>query len=173
MEPQKIKEHIGQKIRALRKAQGLSMRVAYKIRNDYEVKIDPSYLSRIERGRVEIPLRTLLALADYYKVSPAWLLDTESEYGETSGTDYVMESPEVVDGLKSLAEMVGEDRAREYVSLFLNHVVNVAPDEDAEDGVTEAKRMGMEKLEEFMLDQKPLGSARIGAGATETRVESA
>ena len=70
---------IGGRIRKLRFAKGETMKVAYFIRAEYGVKLDPSYLSRIERGKTEIPLRTLLAISHYYGIKPGALLDGDQE----------------------------------------------------------------------------------------------
>ena len=75
---------IGERLRRIREATGKNMTIAHEIRSRYNVKIDPSYLSRMERGKVEIPLRTLYALADYFKVSPGCLIDPEFT-GNVSG----------------------------------------------------------------------------------------
>ncbi len=58
---------VAQKLRDVRKRKGLTMKLASKIRRRYGVKINASYLSKMERGEVTIPLRTLFALLDYYK----------------------------------------------------------------------------------------------------------
>ena len=118
-------EEIGGRLRRLRGKRGLSMRVAYLIRETYGVKIDPSYLSRIERGRVELPLRTLMAFADYYDVSPAWLLDGDPAAGVPAGLEYIYSSPELVNGLNELRDTVGEDQAKQYMKTLLEHIVNI------------------------------------------------
>ena len=66
---------IGERIRKLRFARGDSMKIAFEIRAKYGVKLDPSYLSRIERGKTEIPLRTLYAISDYFDLKPTYLMD--------------------------------------------------------------------------------------------------
>ena len=68
---------LGNRLRTLRRARGLSLRLADQVRARYDVKLDPSYLSRVERGRAALPLRTLCALADYFAVEPAALLFAE------------------------------------------------------------------------------------------------
>ena len=79
MKHKDIMKEIGKRLRVLRRKRGLSMRLALDVRNEDGIKLDPSYLSRMERGRVEIPLRTLLALADFFQVSPGWLIEGEKE----------------------------------------------------------------------------------------------
>lgn len=54
---------------------GSLMKIADAVRRKYGVKLDGSYLSRMLRGKVEIPLRTLLALCDYLGVNPGMMLD--------------------------------------------------------------------------------------------------
>jgi transcriptional regulator with XRE-family HTH domain len=77
-----VSKLIGERLRKERLKRGLSMAVAREVRQIYCVKIDSSYLSRIELGKTEIPLRTLFALADYYEVQVSelttgieWVLD--------------------------------------------------------------------------------------------------
>lgn len=73
-------ERLGMRLRALRRARGLTMRIADQVRLRYGVKLDPSYLSRIERGQAALPLRTLFALADYFGVEAgALLLDADEK----------------------------------------------------------------------------------------------
>src|SRR5690606_14986992 len=55
---------IGNRIRQARLRRGLSLQIAHRIRDRADIKLDPSRLSRIERGQAELRLRTLLALAD-------------------------------------------------------------------------------------------------------------
>ena len=102
------------------------MGVAFKIRADYNVKLDPSYLSRIERGKVEIPLRTLFALADYFDVNPLYLLDMEKAEGD--GGEYILEEPDLNDALRKLREKLGEDSAKEYVGKFIKQILAVVDD---------------------------------------------
>ena len=71
-----VNQKIGSRLRKLRLDRGLSMRISYLIRRDYDIKLTPSYLSRIERGTVDVPLRTLFALADFYKTSVSKILDS-------------------------------------------------------------------------------------------------
>jgi transcriptional regulator with XRE-family HTH domain len=54
---------IGERLRIVRERKGLNMTIALEIRDRYRVAIDPSYMSRMERGKAEIPLRTLVAFA--------------------------------------------------------------------------------------------------------------
>ena len=46
------------------------MAIAATIRENYGVSLDASYLSRMERGKAEIPLRTLYALCLHYEITP-------------------------------------------------------------------------------------------------------
>ena len=80
-----LKTKIGARLREKRQEKGLSMAVARLIRAEYGVKLDPSYLSRIERGKNEIPLRTLCALADFYQTTVEELVrDASGEKEEES-----------------------------------------------------------------------------------------
>ncbi len=138
-----MKQEIGGRLRKLRMDRNLSMRVAFRVRSDYGIKIDPSYLSRIERGKVEIPLRTLFALADFYDVSPGWLIDPEVNRavavqvdgdGESigvsvpPGTEYVLANANLLQDLKTLGTKFGEDTARKYLQDFLSHILSLIRD---------------------------------------------
>lgn len=64
--------------------------VAKAVRQNYRVKIDSSYLSRMEKGKVEIPMRTLFALCNYYKIKAwvvLWLALAGSEDGDGAEND--------------------------------------------------------------------------------------
>lgn len=78
---------LGERLRRLRKARGKSMRAADEVRVRYGVKLDASYLSRAERGRIALPLRTLFALADFYGVEASTLLAFPAAGQQDSATD--------------------------------------------------------------------------------------
>ncbi len=70
LEPTEQEQRIGKRLRELRIARNYSMNVAVLVRERSGVKIDSSYLSRLERGRAALPFRTLFALLGFYGVSP-------------------------------------------------------------------------------------------------------
>ena len=115
---------IGERIRKTRFARGYSMKIAHEIRARYGVKLDPSYLSRIERGKTEIPLRTLLAISDYFGLKPAFLLDSATG-NNNRGTDYIFMDPQLVQYLIRLKEVLGEENAREYLQDLLSDVMKL------------------------------------------------
>ena len=133
MKTGKLNEQIGARIRRLRKARGLSMNIAHNLRADYNIKIDPSYLSRIERGRVEIPLRTLFAIADFFAVAPAELIDPGAG-GIPTGTEFVLKDPDISGELAALSESLGEERARAYLRRFLEQILSMLNDVSSEAG---------------------------------------
>lgn len=120
-----ILQTIGEKLRALRQAKGLSMNIARDIRANYGVKIDSSYLSRIERGKTEIPLRTLFALADYFEVHPCSLLENVSAFKKANNIDFISLDPNLVNVLIELKEKVGEQKAREYLRNHTNSTLTM------------------------------------------------
>ena len=119
-----INQKIGNRMRRLRKSNGLSMAMAYRLRTDYEIKIDPSYLSRIERGRVEIPLRTICAVAKFFEVSPAELVDPCAS-DAPRGVEYILEDPNIIEDLRLLREKLGEEEAKNYIRRFLLQLLGI------------------------------------------------
>ena len=115
---------IGERIRQIREARGMHMTIAHEIRTKYGVKIDPSYLSRMERGKAEIPLRTLFAIADYFDVHPAHLIDPSSS-GNAAGIDFVFTDPELVENLIRLKNNIGEVNTRYHMKLFAKQVLHL------------------------------------------------
>lgn len=85
------------------------MAVARLIRERFGVKLDPSYLSRMERGRAEIPLRTLFALARYYGVAPADLVHLE-EFQDGGPLEDVLSQPDLKSELEDLYGLLGKDQ---------------------------------------------------------------
>jgi transcriptional regulator with XRE-family HTH domain len=116
---------IGEKLRELRQSRGLSMNIARDIRAHYGVKIDSSYLSRIERGKTEIPLRTLFALSDYFEVHPAYFLENVSAFKKANDIDYITLDQLLVQDLKQLKETVGEKKARQHLREHMNSILGM------------------------------------------------
>ncbi len=100
------------------------MKIATDIRAQYGVKLDPSYLSRIERGKTEIPLRTLLAIADYFEIRPGFLLDYAPS-DSPKGTEYVFMDPQLVQYIIRLKELLGEENAREHLQDLLRDILKL------------------------------------------------
>lgn len=100
---------VGERLRRLREARGESMSVAREIRERFGVKLDPSYLSRMERGRAEIPLRTLFALARYYGVAPADLVHLE-EFQQGGAVEELFSRPDLKTELEELYASLGRDQ---------------------------------------------------------------
>ena len=88
---ERLFKQIGKKIRSLRESKGHSMNVSYKIREIYDVKLDPSYLSRLERGKVRPVLGTLNAITHFYQV-PLIFLFENTEESETLSEDVEREA---------------------------------------------------------------------------------
>ena len=64
------KQKFGKRLQFLREAKGLSL-----LKMSYNCSIDESKISKIEKGKFNITLRTLLELAKGLEVSPKDLLD--------------------------------------------------------------------------------------------------
>ncbi len=85
------------------------MSVAREIRERFGVKLDPSYLSRMERGLAEIPRRTLFSLARYYGVAPADLVHLE-EFQQGGAVEELFSRPDLKTELEELYASLGRDQ---------------------------------------------------------------
>ena len=65
---------IGRRVRKIRLNRNLPITIANKIRNNYDVKLDPLLLSRLEQGKGDLSLTVLFALADFFDISVSSLL---------------------------------------------------------------------------------------------------
>ena len=130
---------IGGRIRKTRFARGVSMKIAHEIRQKYGVKLDPSYLSRIERGKTEIPLRTLFAISDYFGIKPAQLIDF-SNVESSRGTEYIFMDPELVQYLSRLRDVLGEENARTHLQDLLKDILKLLEAALPEKSVLQAAR---------------------------------
>ncbi len=119
-----IVKKIGERLRNVRETRGKNMTIAREIRERYGVKIDPSYLSRMERGKAEIPLRTLFALADYYEVEVASLLDP-SATGDATDIEYILSDPDLVRTLTHLKLELGETLARHHIKRSIEQLLEL------------------------------------------------
>lgn len=70
-----LAKELGLKIRAQRKAKGLSQDVFALV-----CRIDRSYVGRIERGEVNITVEKLFQIAESLECDPASLLPPSAEY---------------------------------------------------------------------------------------------
>lgn len=116
---------IGERLRIVRERQGLNMTIALEIRDRYRVAIDPSYMSRMERGKAEIPLRTLVAFARYYRVPLASLVD-DGPAGELAGLEYISTDPALGQLLALFARRLGPERARRKLETLLIELLDLA-----------------------------------------------
>jgi transcriptional regulator with XRE-family HTH domain len=69
-----LKKKFGKHLKELRKAKGLSL-----LRLSYNCSIDESKISKIEHGRHNITLATIIELARGLEISPKKLLDFDAE----------------------------------------------------------------------------------------------
>ncbi len=124
---------IGERLRNVRETRGKNMTIAREIRERYGVKIDPSYLSRMERGKAEIPLRTLFALADYYEVEVASLLHS-AQTGDATDIEYILSDPDLVRTLTHLKLELGENLARHHIKRSIEQLLELRKDRKPEPG---------------------------------------
>jgi transcriptional regulator with XRE-family HTH domain len=116
---QKDARRVGEKLRRIREKRGQSMSVASIVRRQYGVKLDPSYLSRMERGKTEIPLRTLLALADFYDVDPGFLVRGDGGEG-SDPAGHLLFHPDLKQKLDQLLAGLKEDDLVEIFDEFFS-----------------------------------------------------
>lgn len=113
---------VAARLRTVRQHRGESTAVAREVRSRYGVKLDPSYLSKMERGEAEIPMRTLFALAEYYEVDPRELV--EMEPGSTEPLPHtIFANSKLRSELAYLNDRLGSDLMIELMAWFL-HVLS-------------------------------------------------
>lgn len=69
------RKEIGNRIRFLRKRDGLSQEVLA-----FELGISKNSLCDIERGKTELKVSTLLAISDFFQISTDWILRGDCKY---------------------------------------------------------------------------------------------
>lgn len=82
-------------LRELREERGASLRAAAK-----DLGVDPSYLSRLERGEKPPSPQLLRKAADYYEVSPEALALAEGKL-PADVVEIVRAHPELIDRIRS------------------------------------------------------------------------
>ena len=115
--PHPILARVGARLRYLRKKKGETMAIHKKIAKSYDVSLSQSSYSKIESGKISIPLPTLYALADYFKVDLNYLLDlpTGAESKKPKDLSLLLKEAEFMDLLEELIQEVG----LEYASYYL------------------------------------------------------
>ncbi len=127
-----INARIGETLRNLRVAKGLHLNAAHEIRKIHGVKIDPSYLSRMERGKAEIPLRTLNAIGLYYSISIADIIRLSlGETSETPDSSVLLRNPKMNEALGVISGKLGEKRAIELITGYLNEIARIIEEADS------------------------------------------
>ena len=107
----------GQDVKLYRENRGLRMTdAAEDLRKRYGLKIDQSYLSRIESGQVDIKLKHFLAIADYLQLDVSALV---ASMVAPSGIEYLAQDPYVFRTLVKLREDLGERDALLSLRRFL------------------------------------------------------
>jgi transcriptional regulator with XRE-family HTH domain len=85
---------VGQLLRELRERRGESLRGAAK-----DLGVDPSYLSKVERGSKPLPERLKPRIADYYDADPEELTIAEGLV-PVDIAEILLEHPEVIAELR-------------------------------------------------------------------------
>ncbi len=134
--PGEIHQAIGARIRLLRQGRGLNMKVmTADIRDGYGVKLDPSYLSKIESGKLEAPLRTLLAICDYFQVGPGWLLEPSSA-GVPEGLEEILLDPEFLGAVREFRKHMGDEAVLRHLKITIQEALKLM------DGTAQLKSSG-------------------------------
>lgn len=118
---------VAARLRTVRQRRGESTAVAREVRTRYGVKLDPSYLSKMERGEAEIPMRTLFALAEYYEIDPRELIELEP--GESAALPHassIFANSKLRTELAELSERLGSDLMIELMAWFLHFLSRLA-----------------------------------------------
>lgn len=109
-------ERFGQDVKLYRESRGLRMTdAANDLRKSYGIKIDQSYLSRIESGQVDLKLKHFLAIADYLELDVAQLI---ASLTAPSGVEYLGEDPYVFRSLLRLKAELGQKEALNTLHRF-------------------------------------------------------
>ncbi len=98
------------------------MTIADEIRVRYRVKLNASYLSKMERGKVAIPLKTLLALADYFSVHPGLWIDPVPD-GATEDFRFLYSNQRLMNSMLELQEIVGDDESGEMLLTYIQQLI--------------------------------------------------
>jgi hypothetical protein len=128
-ENKSLNKTIGETLRRIRVSRGHPLTIAHHIRDMYSIKLDPSYLSRMELGKAEVPLRTLTALADYYQISLQEILK-HSDPNEKilKGISHIVENDQVHSSLLILIEELGEEKTLNLVKGYLLRIIDLVQD---------------------------------------------
>ncbi len=119
---------IGNRLRSIRVSRGLNTSVAYEIRQQFNVKIDPNYLARIERGQARVPITTLKALANYYNVSLSSIVTTDDDSKNSGKEKSIYSDVHISEGIAALVQIIGLDKARAFLRNSLKQALNLIDD---------------------------------------------
>lgn len=122
-----LKKQIGDQIRKIRQSRGVSQKdLVSAIRSRFDVRLDTSYYSRMELGRVEIPLRTLVAIADVLSISPGILIDPALRTAEPNEHAAIIDNTEISSALSILYLKLGKDETGRQLRRWLSDMVDFA-----------------------------------------------
>ncbi|GEM_PF-1584155 len=106
----------GKDVKLYRENRGLrGSDAAEDLRSRYGLRIDQSYLSRIESGQVDIKLKHFLAIADYLQLDASALV---ASLVAPSGIEYLAQDPYVFKSLIRLREDLGPEGALQTLNQF-------------------------------------------------------
>jgi transcriptional regulator with XRE-family HTH domain len=121
-----LNKSIGETLRRVRVSRGHNLSVANEIRTLYKIKLDPSYLSRMELGKAEVPLRTLIAFADYYQIPLNDILKHSIPQEKLiKGINTIIGNDQVHNSLLILIDELGEEKTLELIRGYLTRTIDL------------------------------------------------
>lgn len=100
------------------------MSIHSTISKKYNIRMKQSYYSKIERGIVEPPLRTLYAIADYFGVNITHFFDPP-DIEQHDKLHYILHNPSLYSLLVELEAEAGPKKAAEYLKVSLKLLLDM------------------------------------------------
>ena len=117
-------KRLGVRLRYLRNKKGDTMAIHKKISKIYKIRMNQSYYSKLERGMVSPPIRTILALANYFEVDLNYLLDIPIS-PKYKNLELLFQEPEFLDVLENFCQEMGIKKAKSYLLSTLKANLNL------------------------------------------------
>lgn len=117
---------VGEELRHARRKRGETLSVANVIRLKYDVRLDKTYLSRIERGRLIPPAETLRAIAHYYDIRPGMLMDPTLPPGDEIDADDLLKDSQFLINFQELTRLLGSKQmAIRYLNQYAGLLIGI------------------------------------------------
>ncbi len=121
--------YMGSRLRNLRAKQGETMAIHEKISKKYNIRLKQSYYSKLERGLVSPPLRTLYALADYFDVNINSLLDPSFLDQGNHSLQVLLQRTELINLMEEFTKLLDVDKAEYYLTSTLRKYIELLKEE--------------------------------------------